>query len=131
MSVCVCSKESYEICSAFDGVVHSEISWIVCSAWHTYIFVHTGIIVVISLCFSFLRELLPVQSNSPDRDGNMLTNHDPKFCSEVGNLYEGQNVNIGSNNNTIQFDNGTVLCNPAEFSPAPPCVSVSIMFLYK
>ena len=63
-------------------------------------------------CTHTHRELLPVQTNSPDRTS--VNVHDPVNCSTFpGNPLTGE----------FNDTNGNPICPPATFSPAPPCVS--------
>jgi len=77
--------------------------------WYTH---HLFIIFLVGLAFHQFQELLPVQTNSPDRTNDFV--HDPANCS----ILRGATYNnfTGQINDTA----GNIICNPATFRPAPP-----------
>lgn len=77
-------------------------------------------------CISLHRHLLPVQTNSPDRQGNMSIAHSPGNCSLINTT--GLNVMTDNPlNRTIVLSDGTVICTAATFNPAPPCVRLLVV----
>ena len=98
---------------------------------------------LLSLSPSLSRRLLPVQTNSPDRD-TALPIHDPVFCSQftdnttqLSQVFDGVAVDsftrdLLNGSLIVNLVNGTTfnICPLAGFNPAPPCVRSAVTKLH-
>ena len=92
----------------------------------------------LSLSLSLSRRLLPVQTNSPDRD-TAAAIHDPVFCSQftndtaqlsqvLGGAVQTFSRDLLNGSFMVTLEDGTIfdLCPPATFRAAPPCVRLAV-----